>query len=116
MAAAIEAHADIINLSLAGPSDPLLKRLVDRATAAGIIVVGAVPPDGLRNSFPTNIASVIAVDALESGHTSPDVLRAPGRDVVSLAPHAHYDFYSGSSLATAEISGLIALLRAQGRI
>ncbi len=45
-------HADIINLSLAGPSDPLLERLVDRATAAGIIVVGAVPPDGLRNSFP----------------------------------------------------------------
>ncbi len=113
LAAAIDAHADIINLSLAGPSDPLLERLVDRATAAGIIVVGAVPPDGLRNSFPTDIASVIAVDALESGHTSPGVLRAPGRDVMSLAPHAHYDFYSGSSLATAEISGLVALLRAQ---
>ena len=63
--------------------------------------------------FPPNIASVIAVDALESGHTSPGVVRAPGRDMVSLAPHAHYDFYSGSSLATAEISGLIALLRAQ---
>lgn len=113
LSAAIEAHADIINLSLAGPRDPLLTRLIDRAAAAGIIVVGAVPPDGLRDSFPTNIASVIAVDALESGHTSPGVLRAPGRDVVSLAPHAHYDFYSGSSLATAEVSGLVALLRAQ---
>jgi Subtilase family len=32
---------------------------------------------------------------------------------VSLAPHGHYDFYSGSSLATAEVSGLVALLRAQ---
>lgn len=113
LAAAIEAHADIINLSLAGPSDPLLTRLVARATAAGIIVVGAVPPDGLRDTFPTNIASVIAVDALESGHSSPGVVRAPGRDVVSLAPHAHYDFYSGSSLATAEVSALIALLRAE---
>jgi hypothetical protein len=113
LSAAIEAHADIINLSLAGPSDPLLTRLIERASAAGIIVVGAVPPDGLRDSFPTNIASVIAVDALESGHTSPGVLRAPGRDVVSLAPHAHYDFYSGSSLATAEVSGLVALLRAE---
>ncbi len=113
LVAAIEAHADIINLSLAGPRDPLLERLVDRAAAAGIIVVGAVRPDGLRDSFPTNIASVIAVDALESGHANPGVLRAPGRDVVSLAPHAHYDFYSGSSLATAEISGLVALLRSQ---
>lgn len=113
LSAAIEAHADIINLSLAGPIDPLLTRLIDRASAAGIIVVGAVPPDGLRDSFPTNIAAVIAVDALESGHHNPGVLRAPGLDVVSLAPHAHYDFYSGSSLATAEVSGLVALLRAQ---
>ena len=113
LSAAIEAHADIINLSLAGPSDPLLTRLIERAAAAGIIVVGAVPPDGLRDSFPTNINSVIAVDALESGHDTAGVLRAPGRDVVSLAPHAHYDFYSGSSLATAEVSGLVALLRAQ---
>ena len=46
LSAAIEAHADVINLSLAGPSDHLLTRLVDRA-AAGIIVVGAVPADGL---------------------------------------------------------------------
>jgi subtilisin family serine protease len=32
---------------------------------------------------------------------------------VSLAPQGHYDFYSGSSLATAEITGIIALLRAE---
>ena len=113
LSAAIEAHADIINLSLAGPSDPLLTRLVGRAVDAGIIVVGAVPMDGLRNTFPTNIGTVIAVDAIESGHADSRVLRAPGRDVISLAPDGHYDFYSGSSLATAEVSGLVALLRAQ---
>lgn len=113
LAAAIEARADIINLSLSGPSDPLLTRLVERAIDAGIIVVGAVPADGLRSTFPTNIGSVIAVDAIESARSSPGVLRAPGRDVISLAPGGHYDFYSGSSLATAEVSGLIALLRSQ---
>ncbi len=113
LSAAIEDRVDIINLSLAGPSDPLLTRLVERAAAAGIIVVGAVPPDGLRRTFPTDIASVIAVDAFESGHTNSGILHAPGLDVVSLAPHGHYDFYSGSSLATAEVSGLVALLRAQ---
>jgi subtilisin family serine protease len=113
LAAAIEAHADIINLSLSGPSDPLLTRLVDRAVDAGIIVVGAVAMDGLRSTFPTNIGTVIAVDAIESSRASSSVLRAPGRDVISLAPDGHYDFYSGSSLATAEVSGLIALLRSQ---
>lgn len=113
LAAAIEAHADIINLSLEGPSDPLLSRLIQRGLNAGIIVVGAVASDGLRNSFPTSIAGVIAADAIENEHRTAGVVRAPGRDVVSLAPQGHYDFYSGSSLATAEITGIIALLRAE---
>ena len=111
LAAAVEARADVVNLSLAGPRDPLLTRLVSRAIDAGIIVVGAVPPDGLRSEFPANIDAVIAVDALESGHANPGVVLAPGRDVISLAPEGHYDFFSGSSLATAEVSGLVALLR-----
>jgi len=113
LAAAIEARADVINLSLAGPSDPLLTRLVRRALDSGAIVVGAVPADGSTTSFPVDIRGVIAVDAAESGHARAGVLAAPGSDVLSLAPGAHYDFYSGSSLATAEISGVIALLRAQ---
>jgi subtilisin family serine protease len=113
IAAAIEARADIINLSLDGPSDPLLSRLIRRALHEGIIVVGAIPPDGLRDAFPTDIDNVIAVDAIENNFATADVIRAPGRDVLSLAPQSHYDFYSGSSLATAEISGVIALLRAK---
>lgn len=117
LAAAIEAHADVINLSLAGPRDPLLTRLVLRALDGGAIVVGAVPPNGLRNDFPANIPDVIAVDAVENGSStalvSGGIVRAPGRDVISLAPDGHYDFYSGSSLATAEISGVVALLRAE---
>lgn len=124
IAAAIEARADIINLSLDGPSDPLLTRLIRRALDAGIIVVGAVPPDGQRDAFPTDIAGVIAADEIENslatgadvtagGATAAAIVRAPGRDVLSLAPENHYDFYSGSSLATAEVTGIIALLRAQ---
>jgi len=113
LAAAIEARADVINLSLEGPSDPLLSRLIRRALDSGIIVVGAVPSDGIRNAFPTGIAGVIAADAIENDHIGADVVLAPGRDVVSLAPQGHYDFYSGSSLATAEVTGLVALLRSQ---
>ena len=111
LAAAIEAHADIINLSLAGPSDPLLARLLRRGLERGIIVVGAVPRAGGRGSFPLDVDGVVAVDALESGSPASGTVLAPGRDVMSLAPGGHYDFYSGSSLATAEVSGLIALLR-----
>jgi len=121
LAAAIEAHADVINLSLAGPSDPLLTRLVLRALDSGAIVVGAVPMDGLRNDFPADIPRVIAVDAVENAvavnvrRGAAAIVHAPGHEVISLAPDGHYDFYSGSSLATAEISGIVALLRAERR-
>ena len=38
-------------------------------------------------------------------------IRAPGQNVLSASPGAAYDFYSGSSLSAAHVSGLIALLR-----
>ncbi len=113
LSAAIEARADIINLSLAGPSDPLLSRLVERALAAGSIVVAAMPRDGRRSGFAVGIEGVIAADTLEAGHAAAGVVLAPGRDVLSLAPDGHYDFFSGSSLAAAEVSGVIALLRSE---
>ena len=113
LSAAIEARADIINLSLAGPSDPLLTRLVQRALAGGVIVVGAMPGDGVRRGFPVEIDGVIAADVAEAGRSAPGVVEAPGREVLSLAPEGHYDFFSGSSLAAAEVSGLIALLKAE---
>jgi len=113
LAAAIEAHANVINLSLGGPSDPLLTRLVRRGLAAGAIIVGAMPRDGIRRGFPVEIDGVIAVDAAERGPTAPGVIRAPGSDVLSLSPGGHYEFYSGSSMAAAEISGVVALLEAK---
>lgn len=112
LAAAIEARADVINLSLAGPSDALLTRLVRRSLESGAIVVGAVPPDHTQRTFPTDVPGVIAVASLEDATVDAGAVRAPGRDVLSLAPAGHYEFFSGSSLATAEISGVAALLRA----
>lgn len=112
LAAAIDARADIINLSLGGPSDPLLTRLVQKSLADGAIVVGAMPRDGVRRGFPVDVEGVVAVDVAEAGRTAPGVIRAPGREILSLAPDGRYDFYSGSSLATAEVSGILALMRA----
>jgi hypothetical protein len=111
--AAIDAHVDVINLSLVGPADPLLAALTAKAIAQGTIVVGAVPATGRMDGFPAGVAHVIAVDMAEQAAPARDALRAPGRDVLTLAPDGHYDFATGSSLATANVSGIVALMRAR---
>jgi subtilisin family serine protease len=77
----------------------------------GAIIVGALPRDGERSGFPAGVPGVIVAGELESTRDAPGVLRAPGRELISLAPDGRYDYYSGSSLAAAEVSGLIALLK-----
>ncbi len=111
--AAIVAHADIVNMSLAGPPDPLLARLVAQGAAQGTIFVGAVGRAGSGNSFPAELDEVLAVDCAEDGSANPHHLLAPGHDVLTLVPNGHYDFASGSSLAAAEMSGIVALLLAE---
>jgi len=115
LADALTAKAQVINLSLVGPSDPLLEALVDKATAAGVIVVGAASPDP-RFSFPAKLPRVLPVAEAEiASGVADDVLRAPARDIVTLVPDGHYDFASGSSLATAQITGVVALLLARNQ-
>jgi subtilisin family serine protease len=109
--AAIVAHANIVNMSLAGPPDPLLTRLIERGAALGTIFIGAAGHAGAA-SFPADLDSVLGVDAAEESSGNPRHLQAPGRDVLTLVPGGHYDFASGSSLAAAEVSGIVALLLA----
>lgn len=103
---------DIINLSLSGPSDPLLERLVRKALEEDIVVVGAVHPER-STDFPASVDGVISVDDTrrKPGENNPAVVRAPGYQVISTRPEGDFDFYSGSSLSTAHVSGLIALLK-----
>ncbi|HZP13775.1 MAG TPA: S8 family serine peptidase [Nevskiaceae bacterium] len=110
ISAAIESTAQIVNLSLAGPADPLLTALVMRGLEQGMIFVGAVPRDGSTLGFPAGIPGVIAVDAAGALRDAEGVLRAPGREILTLTPGGHYDFASGSSLAAAHVSGTVALL------
>jgi subtilisin family serine protease len=113
LVAAIDERARIVNLSLTGPPDPLLNSLVAAGSARGIIYVGAAPSDADRDGFPAGAPNMITVDSAESGPQREGVLRAPGRDVVTLVPGGRYDFLSGSSLATAHVTGVIALLLAK---
>jgi hypothetical protein len=113
LAAAVDAKADVVNLSLAGPTDPLLTRIVQRGLGRGIVFVGAAPLEGARAGFPGSVDGVITVDAPDRRTGTPATLVAPGRDVLTLVPGAHYDFASGSSLAAAQASAVVALLLAR---
>jgi hypothetical protein len=113
LAAAIAERAQIVNLSLTGPRDPLLNALVAAGGEHGVLYVGAAPLDAPAGSFPGDAPGVIPVDMAESAAVRTGVLRAPGRDVVTLTPGGNYDFVSGPSLATAHVSGAVALLLAR---
>lgn len=115
LADALAAKAQIINLSLVGPSDALLEALIGKATAAGVIVVGAVSNDP-RLGFPARLPRVLPVAQAETATGKTDgILLAPARDIVTLVPNGHYDFASGSSLATAQVTGVVALLLARNQ-
>jgi subtilisin family serine protease len=115
LVAALDDHAQIVNMSLAGPVDHLLAALVQQGVRRGIIFVGAVPhasAAGLE-SFPADVPGVLAVDTAEGHALTNRPLLAPGREILTLVPEGHYDFASGSSLATAHVTGTVALLLAQ---
>ncbi len=103
----IQQAVDIINLSLTGPPDPILERLVLQALEQDIVVVGAKPAHE-DEAFPISIPGTIAVASAGIGSA---MLSAPGSRVLSTRPNEQYDFFNGSSFATAHITGLVALMR-----
>jgi len=114
---AVNSRVDVINLSLAGPDDPLLARLLAGAEAQGISVVVAAPPAGdTANRFPASVSTVIAVATSEGAAQWPaGAIRAPGIDVLTTFPGDRYDYGSGSSLSSAHVSGVVALMRSLDR-
>jgi hypothetical protein len=114
--AAIQVRPQILNLSLTGPPDPLLSRLIQHAIGQGIIVVAADPGITDPSSrFPASMKQVIAVRAARGGDTNDSLaedpsISAPGAEILTTMPNGTYDFMSGSSFAAAHVSGVIALL------
>lgn len=107
---------DILNLSLAGPEDALVGRLLRKAIGAGVVVVASQPSERARGrSFPANMNSVIGVassvgDGASGISEKGGELFAPGDQIMVAVPDNQYDFRSGSSLAAAHVSGVIALI------
>jgi subtilisin family serine protease len=114
LVAALDVHAQIVNLSLAGPADPLLNDLIREGLRRGILFVGAAPPEmsagkeGLMHQ-----AGVIEVASAGSESAQSSAVYAPGREILTLLPGGRYDFASGDSIATAEVTGVLALLLAK---
>ncbi len=113
---AINEGAQVVNFSLTGPHDPLLEVLIDKAIERNIVVLAAAD-DSPHGGFPASHQAVLAVrggglaravrGATPLGERA---LAAPSEDILSTAPSNSYDFFSGSSLAVAQVSGVAALL------
>jgi subtilisin family serine protease len=106
----------VINLSLSGPPDILLGKLVDAAQARRIAVVGAFDRHLPGGGFPASHTGVVAVADEAPGAIPTGVYAAPGHDVPTTVPGGRYALVDGASFAAAHVSGLLALTREHGRV
>ena len=107
---ALTRNVRIINLSLGGPRDRLLERLLDKALERGITILGAVDPSATGETFPAHHPGVVAVATEWSPRVPAGTVFVPGTDVLTTIPNGRWGLVSGTSFATAHVTGVTALL------
>jgi subtilisin family serine protease len=117
---AVNQGARVINMSFAGPKDPSLERALKLAYDKGIVLIAAAGNAGAKSPplFPGADPLVIAVtatdvdDKLFTGANRGKYISvaAPGVDILVPAPENTYQITTGTSVAAAEVSGIVALL------
>jgi hypothetical protein len=117
---AIKKGARIINMSFAGPDDPLLHVALEKAREKGVILIAAAGNGGPQSPplYPGADPNVIAVTATDEhdaifaqANQGPYVaIAAPGVNVLEPAPSGGYQIVTGTSVAAAHVSGVAALL------
>lgn len=124
---AAEAEADVISLSLGGPSIRNVNRAYEEAVKfalnSGSIVVVAAGNAGkpARNFSPANVKGVICVGSVDpdgsfsSFSNTPlgieKFIAAPGRDIYSTLPGDQYAVLSGTSMATPIVAATAAIAK-----
>ncbi|ARV61746.1 peptidase S8 [Nostocales cyanobacterium HT-58-2] len=122
---AVDHGANVINLSLGGSSgDDTLQTAIKYASSKGVIVVMAAGNDGgFQPGYPARYAEQwgIAVGAVDQNNNMADFsnragmspltyVTAPGVDIYSTVPDNKYASYSGTSMATPHVAGVVALM------
>jgi len=117
---AVAQGAKIINMSFAGPRDPILQQAIKKLSDDGIILIAAAGNAGPKSPplFPAADANVIAVSATDlddkvyrnANRGKYIAIAAPGVDILVPAPDGGYQLTTGTSVAAAHISGVVALL------
>jgi subtilisin family serine protease len=115
--------ARIVNMSFAGPADAMLRDMIRKAHARGMVKIAAVGKAGPRSPplYPAADREVIGVTATDADdHLLPQANRgpqvavaAPGVYILAVAPGGQYEMTSGTSVATAHVTGVAALLLAR---
>ena len=113
LTAAFDVHAQVVNLSLAGPDDPLVGDLIREGLRRGMLFVGAASAGSATEGSLLHQPGIIEVASAETHSAIANALYAPGREILTLLPGGHYDFASGTSIATAQVSGVVALMLAK---
>lgn len=108
--AAVADRLDVVNISLAGPYDPLLARQINALMDTGAIVVAADNPDSDSRRFPAMLHKVISATVPgDKRRLSPAPIRVEDEHFSTQAGGG-YQFFYGSSMSAARITGLITLL------
>lgn len=112
--------ARVVNMSFAGPPDPTMHRMLVAASAKNIVLIAAAGNAGAQSPplYPAADPDVIAVTATDaddhlfkmSNRGTYITLAAPGVDILALAPDDAYEITTGTSVAAAHVSGIVALL------
>jgi subtilisin family serine protease len=110
----------VINMSFAGPRDPSMERALKNAHDKGIVLIAAAGNAGPKSPplYPGADPSVIAVTATDANDKifaganrgRYIAVAAPGVDILVPAPEDTYQLTTGTSVSSAEVSGIVALL------
>ena len=116
----MQENVPVINVSLVGPPNELLQRVVEMASARGHLIVAAVGNDGPSAPplYPAAYPGVVAVTAvdrtdkvlIEAGRGRFIAFAAPGADIEAASLPSGYSPVRGTSFAAPIVASRLALL------